>query len=479
MRKIGKGICLGLCIIILFTAGMYLGLSWYYVDEFSYNTWINGIYCTGKSVEEVNQELQQAYVYAGLAIRDDEGNSYLIAADTIGCRFDFRESLEIYKSKENPYLWVDHLFQANQEKKILPVIHYEEAALRKEVKGLPIMEEVTAGDGKTARADGGLIRSDRTVKIEKTPTGYQLINEREHVLDPEKAYEVIVKALEQLETETDLRQAGCYEDLPLTDHMKQELALWPRIRAFQDCKIVYQMGEDLVPVDASVVCDWFALQENGEFVLDAQGNPVLDGDGIKRFIVSLCAEYDTLGGSRQFRATRGEILTVTGGTYGNRMNQEAEIAYLTEAFLEGREEIHTPEYVQKALYQGKDDIGDTYIEIDMTGQMMYYYVQGECVIETPVVTGNTSRRRGTPEGVNYVYAKQQNRVLRGEGYASPVKFWMPVKGAVGIHDASWRSEYGGEIYKTNGSHGCINTPYDAVKQMYERMEVGTPCVMFY
>ena len=68
-----------------------------------------------------------------------------------------------------------------------------------------------------------------------------------------------------------------------------------------------------------------------------------------------------------------------------------------------------------------------------------------------MVTGNMRRRMGTPEGVNFVYNKQKDRVLRGPGYASPVKFWVPVKGSIGIHDASWRKEFGGDIYQTAGS----------------------------
>ena len=115
----------------------------------------------------------------------------------------------------------------------------------------------------------------------------------------------------------------------------------------------------------------------------------------------------------------------------------------------------------------------------MTQQKMYYYEEGELLLETEVVTGNLSRKWGTPEGVNYVYNKQRNRVLRGEGYASPVKYWMPVKGGIGIHDASWRTEFGGEIYKKNGSHGCINTPSQKMAELYEMVETGTPVVMFY
>ena len=140
---------------------------------------------------------------------------------------------------------------------------------------------------------------------------------------------------------------------------------------------------------------------------------------------------------------------------------------------------HVPAYIHEGYVRGLDDIGDTYIEIDMTDQRMYYYVEGELTLETDVVTGNTGRRMGTPQGINFVYAKQRNRTLRGADYASFVKYWMPVKGNVGIHDASWRGKFGGQIYKTNGSHGCINTPSDVMSELYELAEVGTPVIMFY
>ena len=100
-------------------------------------------------------------------------------------------------------------------------------------------------------------------------------------------------------------------------------------------------------------------------------------------------------------------------------------------------------------------------------------------METDVVTGNTSKKWGTPEGIYSVYAKQKNRILRGTGYASFVNYWMPVNGNIGIHDASWRSTFGGEIYKKSGSHGCINTPYQKMKEIYDTVEIGIPVIMFY
>lgn len=466
MKNVLKGISIGFCVIALLTGAGYLGLSWYYMGEFSYNTWINGIYCTGKSVTEVNNELSLGFVYQDLTILDRHGESHIIDIGKIGYSFDFADSLLTYQSQQNPYLWIDNIFHETDYKQLKPRITYDEAALEKEINDLPFMREAA-------------LRQTGVVKIQKTSSGYALINGREQVLDQEMVKSVITAAIENMEAEVDLRSAGCYEDLPLDDEMQDVLVLWDKVRDFQECKIVYQLGEERLPLDASIVCEWFTLKEDGNFVLDGRGNPVPDEEKIRQFVADLANEYDTLGGPREFTATRGDTVTVTGGEYGNQIDQETETAYLIQAFQAKSTETRIPAYTHKALYQGKDDIGATYIEIDMTEQMMYYYVDGTCVIETPVVTGNTALRRGTPEGVNFVYAKQTNRILRGEDYASPVDYWLPVIGAVGIHDASWRSEYGGEIYKTDGSHGCINTPHEAVEKLFKMVEIGTPCVMFY
>ncbi len=466
MRKsVLKGSLIGGLIILLSLISMYLGLAYYYADGFSYNTWINGIYCTGKSVNEVNDELLKQYDYAGLTITDSDGKSYTIPAEAVNLTFDFNEVLELYLEKQNPVLWIDNLLGEAGEKRLEPKTVYDKEAYDKIVNGFSFMH---------GKAD-----EERIVKVLKGEQGYYLVDERTHVLNQQKTREQIKEAFESFTDTLDLEGAGCYEDLVLTPEMKEELALWEKLSAYQDCGIVYRFGDETYAVDAKVVCDFIKTDEEGNFLYDEWGNLCTDEEKVYAFVDRLADEYDTVGKARQFHATRGEIVTVEGGIYGNKIDRKAEKEYLLEAFLDKRREEHEPVYEQMALKQGKDDIGDTYIEVDMTEQMMYFYENGEQKIATPVVTGNTGLRRGTPQGTNYVYSKERNRVLRGPGYASPVKYWMPVKGGVGIHDSSWRSKYGGTIYKTDGSHGCINTPLDEVVKLYDMVEIGTPCVMFY
>ncbi len=463
-KNVLKGMGLGFSIILLSLIAMYVGLACYYADGFSYGTWINGVYCTGKSIDEVNEELLGQCDYTGLTITDSDGKSYTISAAEVSLTYDFRDALAMYLQRQNPYLWIDNLIKETDDH-LNPKVEYDKAVYEGIVNAFPFFQ------GKTA--------DERDIRIEKGDEGYYLVNERTHVLNEQRTKELIQNAFEGRETGLDLEQSGCYEDFSLDRQMEDTLRLWEKLSAYQDCGIIYRFGDRDVPIDAGVVCDFLKIDESGDFVLDEKGDLCTDEEKVYAFVDALAAQYDTVGGVRQFQATRGETVTVEGGTYGNKLDRKAEKEYLLSALLDKKREIHEPAYEQRALYQGSNDIGDTYIEVDMTNQMLYYYVAGQLQIETPVVTGNIRLRRGTPSGTNFVYNKQRNRVLRGEGYASPVKYWIPVKGAIGIHDASWRNKYGGEIYKTNGSHGCINTPLDKVSQLYEMVEVGTPCVMFY
>lgn len=122
-------------------------------------------------------------------------------------------------------------------------------------------------------------------------------------------------------------------------------------------------------------------------------------------------------------------------------------------------------------------VGDTYIEIDISDQHMWYIVDGDVYVSTPVVTGNYDSN-DTPTGTFHINSKGRGVSLVGADYVSYVDYWMAFIGSsYGIHDASWRSSFGGDIFRGNGSHGCVNTPYDAVRKIYNHVDVGTAVVI--
>lgn len=133
--------------------------------------------------------------------------------------------------------------------------------------------------------------------------------------------------------------------------------------------------------------------------------------------------------------------------------------------------IKTDKYTGYALNNILKEIDGKLIEIDLTDQIISLYCENDILMRSEIVTGKDS----TPTNVGSfkIYAKDEDRYLTGEGYSSHVDYWMPFDGGIGLHDADWRKQFGGNIYKKKGSHGCVNLPHDVAEYIYNNVKVGT------
>ncbi len=124
-----------------------------------------------------------------------------------------------------------------------------------------------------------------------------------------------------------------------------------------------------------------------------------------------------------------------------------------------------------------DNTPKTYVDVDILGQTMTYYIDGNPVLSSPIVTGNINNGNGTPTGVFFIDTKIPGKRLVGPTWDVWVDRWMRFTGNVGLHDASWRSQFGGNVYTYNGSHGCVNLPTDVAKTLYDMVSVGTMVIV--
>lgn len=469
MKRTTKRVIFAVLMVLLLLLTVYFVLAFYYREGFSLNTWINGVYCTGKTVEEVNSELLSRTEAPNIVITDKTGKTYTISLADAEYLADYSNALERYRQEQNPYLWVDNVL-FHSRRTLAPAVTVDAAALKKVFDSLTFVREE-----QQKKKDYSLYQSENGA--------YVFTDGLVDRIDLEKAFLALQEAVENGRESLNLQDSDCYYDITPNENQKALRNLWKEIERYQNCDIVYCFGEERHPLTAAD-CVSFLAKEEGLPQLDENGSFMLEEEAVKNYVEKLAEEYDGYGRTRQFHSTRGDVITIEGGTYGSKLDQKKEVAYLMEHLLDagvhtGTPQSHIPVYEREAFCYGRDDIGDTYIEVDMTQQKMYYYEKGVLRLETDVVTGNMRRHMGTPEGVNFVYNKQKDRVLRGPGYAAPVKFWVPVKGSIGIHDASWRKEFGGDIYQTAGSHGCINTPKDKMEELYDCVQIGTPVVMFY
>lgn len=469
--KAGKKVFIITLTVAFFVTVAYIALAFYYMDGFSYGTWANGQYCTGKSVQVINKELLDNFHYSEVLVvfyDGDEKKQETLILEESAVQADYTASLNQLLVEQNPFFWGENLisFGNHGKNRQIPVeIKIDETSFKESFYQLDFVKQAI----------------DKTIgiRIIKTEQGYQLVDTLANVLDVELAYQYVTEAVRNKEAVIDLTLLDCYQDLEPDSVMSETLRIWKQIEKFQNCDIIYDMGDEQVSINSAVVCDWIATAPDGSFLLDENGSIVMREEAITEFIHELAAEFNTYNIPREFQSTSGRVVNIEGGNYGNEIDCEEEIAYLTEAFSQKKQEVRIPVYLHEGSVRGKNDLGDTFIEIDLTEQIMYCHKDGELFCKTPIVTGNMARRYDTPATVCYVYGKQKNRTLRGANYAAFVHFWMPVKGNIGIHDATWRKEFGGDIYLNDGSHGCINTPREAMEEIYNQYEIGTPVVMYY
>ena len=207
----------------------------------------------------------------------------------------------------------------------------------------------------------------------------------------------------------------------------------------------------------------------------------VSGDGLSLSINSnslrdYCSKMGTLHAAPK-EASSGVTPTSVTKAPGEYVDEDALYRDISSCVLSGTSGE------RKAVYYEQEEntstaYGGNYIEVNLSAQHMWAYKNGKCFVDTDIVSGCVAWGAATPTGVYSIYYMKRNATLVGPGYATPVNYWMAFNGGIGIHDSLWRGAYGGDIYLTDGSHGCINTPFDAVATIYENVSVGWKVIVY-
>ena len=183
---------------------------------------------------------------------------------------------------------------------------------------------------------------------------------------------------------------------------------------------------------------------------------------------------------RTIKDASGNEHTVYYGSYGWKISQTKEAKKLIRVIKAGKDVTREPIYLYEAVCrkEGNIDWDDTYVCVDITNQYMSFIKDGKAVLSSSIVTGDPTQGHSTPTGAYQVMYKERDVTLEGQGYSSPVSYFIPFTTNVGFHDATWRSSFGGSIYRGNGSHGCVNMPAGNAAALYQIIETGTPVFVY-
>lgn len=296
-------------------------------------------------------------------------------------------------------------------------------------------------------------------------------------VDVEKTTALILEAVNGGQTSFDADGAGCYIQVNVWEGDPALNALCNTMNQYRQMTVSYNFGETKETVTGETICSWI----NGT----VDGTVQVNADAVTAFVTDLAARYDTAGTARTFLTAAGTEVELT-GAYGWKIDVAGEAAALTALIQAGpaKEPVERePVYSSAAVSRTAPDWGSTYVEVDLAGQHVYMFQEGTLVWEAPCVTGNVSKNYTTPAGIYSLAYKERDKVLRGKKladgsyeYESPVSYWMPFNGGIGLHDANWRGTFGGTIYQTGGSHGCVNLPPSSVPALYELVYKGIPVI---
>ncbi|MGL5437409.1 MAG: L,D-transpeptidase family protein [Lachnospiraceae bacterium] len=456
--------------IVMIAAAMIVGAAFTVLaDETTFvsGTSLNGLGISGMTVEEATERIRNFYSSEyKLVVKARSGSQEVLLGTDIGFTVTVPDGMlqEILDTQNaggrlsGPDIDNKHRVEMQNT--------YSEEALRDKVYGLNCIS-------------GTNIVTTTDAHISAYQEGQPFVIVPEVIgnnVNPDNVEAVIRQAVISGDKEIDLDANGCYYQVQITSGDETLIALCDTMNQCREMTVTYVFGDVEEVLESATICTWITGAENGQITLNR--------DSVAAYVSALAGKYNTAGTTRVFHTATGRDVELK-GSYGWTINQQAETDALYAVIQTAQSQSREPIYSASAASRSGQDWGITYVEVDLTGQHVYMVKDGTVVWDASCVTGNLAKGNDTPAGIYSLAYKQRDKVLRGakqaDGtyeYESPVSYWMPFNGGIGLHDANWRSKFGGTIYKTNGSHGCINLPPSQTGALYELVYAGIPVLCY-
>lgn len=461
LKSVGKDkrlrfLFLGVIILLLLVVVFLVNRS--VKSKFASGTMVNEIDLSGMTLDEAKE------AFENYTIRIVERNAVgqkideKLSGKTYGMKVTSTAGLERILKDQSIF---QYLFGKGKETKIADCFEFDSKKLKEEVAKLRCF-------------DANFIASPREAKLSnyQYDEGYTIIKgTRGNIIDQEKAEYAILNCIYNMKKEVDLDVEDCYEELVGSIDGREYKKACDTMNKYTGVTIDYQFGDAKLTIEGGHIAQWIHIDQK-------TGEVVFREDKVSSFIASLHRRYDTVGTSRNFENSYGETIRVSGGNYGWLIDNETETQGLIQQIKSGKSGKRTPVYKQDAVAYGDADYGNSYLEVNLTEQHLFLYINGQKMLESDCVTGNRSVGNGTPTGTYYIASKNRNMIPSSENYTTPVQYRMAFYKNVGINDAGWREKFGRKIYLESGSNGSIEVPTKAAKKIYKYMKIGMPVICY-
>lgn len=454
-KKIRKWIAISVTAVVLM---IYFGGVIYFGGHFDSHTYINEFDVSNMTVAEVEKIFDDKLSSYSLEIIYKDCTQTVAVGDG-NLSYSLSKSVSDMKKKQNSFLWFVNIFR-DDNFSVTYKADYDEENLKAYINSFECMKPENMIKSK----DADVIMKDGEVVI--------IPDETRTELDRDKVYNVVAEAISEYVPSVNVEEKDCYikADITVDSDIISEFA--DRAENFLSIEAYYDFGGYKVQISREDLSMMGYVDKNGDIQISRTN--------VESFAKRFADKYTTTHSEREFETHDGEKILIYGEYYGWIVNAEKEAEELYALLCEKKSFTKEPA-TDKAGYAMCDmnDIGDSYVEIDFLEQTLYIYIDGQLELETPVVTGDTSRGYKTPGGLFCIDNRVYDTQLIGPTWDLHVNMWMGFNGSIGMHDAPWRWEYGGDIYTYNGSHGCVNIPYNEAMEAIAICESGMPVVAYW
>ena len=441
--------------IVLLVLVIMTGAVYYFIQtHFLWGTIIDGVDCSLMSIPKAVYEINLAKQDDVISFIFSSGKSYDVVSQQMNLQIDEERIKEIFDEQ--------HLYPNLPRKYSLDgFILVDEELLVKFLNLFPELESKNMLE----KQDAYIVWNELEFFIQEEVYG--------SVINFDEAKEFAIQKIKNGEKKIDFT--------PITEIMpdifaSDLIAECDDLNAILNTSISFELsnGEFFV-LDYNTIKNWVYQDEDGNFAFDME-------NGITTFVDELALKVDEVNSHMYFKATDVEGLAKVNVPRKVRakLDKEAQILEITEMMGSFDPIIKRPIY-DKVLIS---DLLISYIEIDLSRQHIWFYKNGELIVDTPCVTGKVSDGYGTPTGVFFLLNKNRKVYLEGlnkdgSPYKAFVEYWMRFNQGIGMHDANWRNKFGGDIYIYSGSHGCVNMPPEAAAVTFENIDDTMPIIVYY
>ncbi len=464
MKKLSKTSLIVLIIVIAAAAalvGVYFWGRSHYSDHFIQGTTINGWDFSDATVKEVRDEFKNSVNDYSLLIIERGDKTETLDCKSLGMKYTDTGEIDKLMEKQNNNLWFLNIGKQHFDVDIKT--EYDESAVPALVDALDCFKPEN-------------VQAPVNSHLQYNGSGFEIVPEIEgNELNRDATVAAINEAISEFRESIDLEKEGLYLQPEVRADSEAILTSLEEANKIFDVDITYDFTDRQYKLERDTLATWISTDE--------AGNILVDREKVAEWVGNMAYETDTFALSRDFMTSYGvPVRLAPGGDYGWCIDKEATTEQLYAYVATKQSGVLTPIYLFQANDRSMNDVGGTYVEICIATQTLWAYKDGQLLVTTPVITGCDEKGYSTPSGSVWAIdgKKTDWKFTHFENAYSD--FWMPFNDECGLHDASWQSEESYTIpgyYIYGGSHGCVNTPYNAMEIIYNNLEIGDPVVVYY